>query len=326
MNVALTTAGLPDDDKLDYWNKALTRTLVPQAVTPRVRTPFSGRLTSYRLGYLQVSTIEADPQRMSRTDRHIAQSDGEFVSVGLQSSGRGALAQNGRTAQLAPGGLVLYDTARPYTLDQLEPFRLHVFQLPRRVLAMREAEIHRVTATELPPDTGMTGMLTPFLTTLVTTAEQWSPRVGEQLAGTVSDLLAALIGEQAAEHEPPDGGSAGRGMARRVRGYVNDHLSDPDLSPQTVAAHHHISVRYLHRLFEGEGMTITRWILQRRLEECSRELARRGRVSPTVSSVAQRWGFVNAAHFSRAFRTAYGMSPREWRSTALTTDRPPGAP
>lgn len=73
-------------------------------------------------------------------------------------------------------------------------------------------------------------------------------------------------------------------------------------------------------------MTITRWILQRRLEECSRELARRGRVSPTVSSVAQRWGFVNAAHFSRAFRTAYGMSPREWRSTALTTDRPPGAP
>lgn len=87
---------------------------------------------------------------MSRTHRHIAQSDGTFVSVGLQSSGRGALAQDGRTAHLAPGGLVVYDTTRPYTLDQPEAFRMHLFQLPRRVLTMPEADLHRVTATALP--------------------------------------------------------------------------------------------------------------------------------------------------------------------------------
>ncbi|WP_432705807.1 helix-turn-helix domain-containing protein [Amycolatopsis taiwanensis] len=57
-----------------------------------------------------------------------------------------------------------------------------------------------------------------------------------------------------------------------------------------------MSVRYLHKVFEGEGTTISRWIQQRRLEECSRELARRHRVIPTVSAVAQRWGFVNPAH------------------------------
>ncbi|MDH6578218.1 helix-turn-helix domain-containing protein [Kitasatospora sp. MAP5-34] len=326
LDVVLNTACVPDDDKLDYWNQALTRTLVPQAVTSRVRTPFSGRITSHRLGYLQVSTIEADPQRMSRTHRHIAQSDRKFVSVGLQSSGCGELAQDGRTAQLAPGGLVVYDTTRPYTLDQPEAFRLHVFQLPRRVLAMPEADIHRFTARELPPDAGVAGMLAPFLTALATAAAgQCSPRVGEQLAGTVGDLLAALITEQTAGSGPADRGSAGGGMALRVRGYVNDHLSDRDLSPRTIAAYHHISVRYLHRLFEGEGTTVTRWIQQRRLEECSRELARRGRVSPTVSSVAQRWGFVNAAHFSRVFRTAYGMSPREWRSATISTAPSQGA-
>lgn len=143
---------------------------------------------------------------MSRTHRHIAQSDGAFVSVGLQSSGRGALAQDGRTAQLAPGGLVVYDTARPYTLDQPEAFRLHVFQLPRRVLAMPEADIHRVSATALPLDAGVAGVLTPFLTALATTAGQCGPRVGEQLAGTVGGLVAALISEQAAGSEPADRG------------------------------------------------------------------------------------------------------------------------
>ncbi|MEZ0094866.1 helix-turn-helix domain-containing protein [Streptacidiphilus sp. EB129] len=318
MNAVLSTACVPDGDKLDYWNRALTRTLVPQAVTPWSREPFSGRITSHRLGYLGVSTIEADPQRMSRTHRHTAQPDGEFVTIGVQDSGRGRLAQDGRTAHLAPGELVVYDTTRPYTLDQPEPFRLHVFQLPRRVVGVPEADVHRVTATALPPDEGVAGMVAPFLTALATTAAQCSPSVGEQLAGTVSDLLATLIREQATGPEPTDPGSSGRAMALRVRGYVNQHLTDPDLSPQTIAAHHHISIRYLHKLFEGEGTTISRWIQQRRLEECGRELTRRGRAGPTVSSVAQRWGFVNPAHFSRVFRTAYGMSPREWRSATLT--------
>ncbi|MFE9851730.1 AraC family transcriptional regulator [Streptomyces sp. NPDC005576] len=29
-----------------------------------------------------------------------------------------------------------------------------------------------------------------------------------------------------------------------------------------------------------------------------------------------RWGFVSAAHFSRAFRATYGVTPREWRAQA----------
>ncbi len=320
MNVVLTTAGVPDDDKLDYWNKALTRVFVPLAVTPRSREPLSGRISAHRLGYLQVSTIEADPQCMSRTHRHITQPGGEFVTVCVQISGRGVLTQDGRTAHLTPGALVVYDTSRPYALDQPEPFRLHVFQLPRRVLGMPEAVIHQVTAAAVPPEEGVARTFTPFLNVLATAAAQCSPRVGEQLGGTVSDLLAALISEQAARHEPTDHGTAGDALALRVRGYVNQHLADPDLSPHTIAAHHHISVRYLHKLFESEGTSIGRWIQQRRLEECSRELARRGRTNPTVSSIAQRWGFVNPTHFSRAFRNAYGMSPREWRSVTLTTE------
>ncbi|MBF9066464.1 AraC-like ligand-binding domain-containing protein [Streptacidiphilus fuscans] len=323
MDVALTTACVPDDDKLDYWNKALNRVLVPQAVTPRRPEPLTGRITSRRLGYLRVSTIEADAQRMSRTRRHTSQAGGEFVTVGLQTSGRGALAQDGRTATLDPGALVVYDTTRPYTLEQPEPFHMHLFQVPHRVLAVPETVSHRITATTLAPEEVMAGIVTPFLTALAATAARCSPSVGEQLAGTVRDLLTTLISEQVARHEPADRGGAAGAMALRVHDYVNQNLADPDLSPQTIATHHHISVRYLHKLFESEGTSISRWIQQRRLEECSRELAPRGRTSPTVSSVAQRWGFVNPAHFSRAFRAAYGMSPREWRNATLSTASSP---
>ena len=35
-----------------------------------------------------------------------------------------------------------------------------------------------------------------------------------------------------------------------------------------------------------------------------------------MSAIAARWGLVNAAHFSHAFRTAYGLSPVEYRTMA----------
>ncbi|HEX6452329.1 MAG TPA: AraC family transcriptional regulator [Trebonia sp.] len=32
-----------------------------------------------------------------------------------------------------------------------------------------------------------------------------------------------------------------------------------------------------------------------------------------MAAIARRWGFADSTHFSRRFRQAYGMSPREWR-------------
>jgi AraC-like DNA-binding protein len=98
--------------------------------------------------------------------------------------------------------------------------------------------------------------------------------------------------------------------------YVELHLTDPDLLPEVIARAHRISVRCLHKLFKEESTTVGRWILRRRLEECRRDLMRNGRGSRTIAAVAGRWGFLSAAHFSRVFRSAYGMSPREWRDMA----------
>ncbi|MEV5543807.1 helix-turn-helix domain-containing protein [Saccharopolyspora shandongensis] len=314
MRIALTTTSVPDSDKLAFWNQAITRTLGPQAVTPRNNDPFTGQITANSLGYLKVATIEAAAQRISRMPQHTAQLDRESVSIGLQAQGRSALTQDSRTALLSPGDLVVYKATRPYTLDQYDHFRMHIFHVPQQAVALPHSDICAVTATKLPTDSGAAAMLVPFLSMLAKTAGSCPPHVGEQLAGTVTDLLTMLISEGTGESAGER--SARQAMALRVREYVNQHLADPDLSPEAIAAHHHISVRYLHKIFEGEGTTISRWIQQRRLEECSRELARRRSVIPTVSAVAQRWGFVNPAHFSRVFRAAYGMSPREWRNAA----------
>jgi AraC-like DNA-binding protein len=106
-------------------------------------------------------------------------------------------------------------------------------------------------------------------------------------------------------------------MVLRIRDHIERHLEDATLSPENVAKAQHISVRHLHRLFEDEPVTVAKLIQQRRLEQCARELALGGEPAPPVAAVAQRWGFNSPAHFSRVFRSVYGLPPRDWRNARL---------
>lgn len=98
---------------------------------------------------------------------------------------------------------------------------------------------------------------------------------------------------------------------------MQEHLGDPELSPGAVAEAHRISVRSLHRLFQGQGCTVTAWIRAQRPAHVRRDLADPALTSRTIQSLADRWGFPRPADFTRTFRAAYGVSPQEYRNAAL---------
>ncbi|MFD9434288.1 helix-turn-helix domain-containing protein [Streptomyces sp. NPDC060002] len=315
MTLVLTTASVPDGERLAYWRDALGRALVPMAVTARHDGPFEGRVSTERLGYLRIATIEADAHRVSRTPAHLAATQAPSVAcvaVGVLTAGTATLVQGGRRAFVAEGDLMVYDTGRPYSLDFPGRFAAHVVHLPRRALGLPEEDLRRVTGTAIAGTAGFGALLVNFLTSLTASVPPCAPAVATRLATGVVDLFATLVEERTQDDASPDA-NPGDHLVLRVRDHIERNLGDPDLSPGTVAAAHHISVRYLHRLFEGEGITVARLIQRRRLERCARELHRPDATAPTVSAVAQRWGFANPAHFSRVFRAAYGRSPREWR-------------
>lgn len=326
MALVLTTVSVPDGERIAYWRDALSRALVPMAVTAREDAPFEGRVRTERLGCLRLSTIDADAHRVSRTGAHIAgaTADADCVAVGVQRTGTATLVQDGRRAFADEGDLVVYDTARPYSLDFPGRSTTHVVHVPRRALGVPEDDLRRVAGTAIAGGEGIGALLAGFLTSLTASVPACAPAVAARLAAGVVDLFATLVHERARTVPAAEAHPAGA-LVRRVRDHIDGHLGDPGLSPQSVAAAHHISVRYLHRLFEGEGVTVARLIQRRRLERCARELARPGATAPTVSAVAQRWGFANPAHFSRVFRAAYGLSPREWRG-AREDRTPAGRP
>ncbi|MEU8352550.1 helix-turn-helix transcriptional regulator, partial [Streptomyces sp. NPDC048845] len=86
-----------------------------------------------------------------------------------------------------------------------------------------------------------------------------------------------------------------------------------------VAAAHHISLSYLHRLFaqRAHGETVAATIRSRRLEHARRDLENPALRTTPLYAIAARWGLPRAGEFSRAFKSAYGISPGEYRLRAL---------
>ncbi|WP_432990583.1 helix-turn-helix domain-containing protein [Dactylosporangium sp. CA-233914] len=108
-------------------------------------------------------------------------------------------------------------------------------------------------------------------------------------------------------------GSVKARTLENAKEYIERHLGDIDLTPDRVAVAQNVSTRTLHRLFESEGLTISGWIRLRRLEHCRMDLADRVLQELSISSIGAKWGLYDAAHFSRLFKSSYGLSPRAYR-------------
>ncbi|MEU0967505.1 helix-turn-helix domain-containing protein [Streptomyces sp. NPDC005917] len=313
MSVVFSVQSEPGSERLEHWQEEVFRTFVPLRITLPEDEPFSGTISTDRIGPIQATTVDCDRGRVDRTPRLIARDSADYVYVGLQRSGHAHVDQDARSAELRRDDVALYDTTRPYTLRFPQRFRMQVLLVPRPLLPQSEGDLQRVTATALHYDDGLGQVVLPFLQGLADHTPDITPTAGERLAANAVDLIGTLLAERLGRdtRDTPGGSLA---LLLRIKAFIDRHLADPDLSLASIAREHRISVRYLHKLFENESTTAARWIQHRRLDACRSELSRRSPVTPTVAAVARRWGFTNAAHFSRAFRAAYGTSPSEWRA------------
>ena len=105
-------------------------------------------------------------------------------------------------------------------------------------------------------------------------------------------------------------------LLTELKAHIERRLDEAGLTPATIAAHHHVSLRYLYRLFEAEGAGVCEWIRTRRLERCRQGLSDPSLRSTSTARIATRWGFGSPAHFSRVFRARYGVSPAAYRGAS----------
>ncbi|WP_229377686.1 helix-turn-helix domain-containing protein [Streptomyces sp. VRA16 Mangrove soil] len=304
-------------DRAESWRDVVSRAFVPLDVELLGEEARPGRITGERLGAMRVIDVQGGPQVARRSKRLIARDGLEVVILSFQHRGTAVKEQNGRESVVGPGEFSLSDASRLLRKQVREEFRFTSFQFPREELRVRDQDLQAVTATTFSGREGTAAVVANHFAGVAREAARFDAPMGRQIAATAVDLLALLIDERCGRLTPQAPETAAAHLVR-VKDHILRHLPDPGLSPSGIAAAHHMSVRYLHKLFQSEGTTVGGWIRSRRLERCRRDLLRSPALGLGVAAVGRRWGFVSASHFSRAFREAYGVTPREWQALGDT--------
>lgn len=276
--------------------------------------PLDAQLDAYDAGCLRLFNIVAPAHRVMR-DRDCGDlPTDEMYKLVLQLAGRAEISIGGQAFHLRAGDWSLYDPRVAYSITNFERSSLLVVQVPRQQLrGFKVPNLHTCEAR----GSGALGLYAVFGGFLRSLSEQL-PSLPDGAGQAVSESLMGLLASTLAAYQEdgPDPKSLPSVLKLRVLQYVQTHLAEPDLSIDRIARDLRCSKRYLHRVFEGDDMSLERRIWQTRLERCAEGL--RTQPSRPISDIAFSWGFSSSAHFCRLFKSRYEMSPREWRAARST--------
>ncbi|WP_155952218.1 AraC family transcriptional regulator [Pseudomonas sp. CHM02] len=220
--------------------------------------------------------------------------------------------QSGKQGCVRAGGLVVVDPAWPFTEQADEQVRMVVMGCPKSALRQRgnpSSLKHWVEADADSPDVqlflGMSSLLMQY---------RGAAR-GTTIARLASQLL-DMAGITLLGKEGRYGLKTREAALFRIERYINERLADSTLDAAKIANDVNLSVGYLNHLFREHGTSLMRYVWQQRIQHACALLTNSACGNMSIDEVAWNCGFSSPAHFSRKFKQAYGLSPREMRTSA----------
>ncbi|MFI6053373.1 helix-turn-helix domain-containing protein [Streptomyces violascens] len=314
------TEDLPGADRFDFWREQVGRTHAPLDLRSEYAADYRAHQRVLALGAVHMWPTTHQSLTYRRTPRLIRQSDPESFHIGIPLKGTNRSAFDDQKEVYGAHYIQLFDSSRPVEVtcsNGAEPFQGIGIEVPKALLHLPHDSMDRMFGQAVCGSDGIGALLVQFVTRLAADTSSYQPCDGPRLGTVLVDLLSALF-EHTLDADrvlPPE--TRTRTLVHRIRAHVQRNLHDPQLTPVSIAAAHHISTSYLHRLFQGEDETVAAWIRRQRLERACRDLADPAMCATPIHSIAARWGFPRAADFTRAFRGAYGLPPKDFRRQAL---------
>lgn len=296
-------------ERNDAWQAALCSSYQEWTLTQAVSPDFRAHLVRHEFDDLSLINTICDPCEGQRDQRTVKRDDDIHIGIQLSESGSERFHSGGHSLEVGAGDLIVWTTANATRFEVTRTLHKVTLMLPWRLL--RE----RFPGHKEPPAGGRLESCHGIGYLLVNHMRAMASELlllDQQLMGAASRSLLELV--NATLHHDARVARDNTAIKRQlIQEYILRHLHDDALSPGSIASAHQISLRQLHLLFQGEDMSVSRFILQKRLEACRDMLSDPAFNHLHIAEIAYSKGFNSMSHFSRVFKAAFDHTPNDLR-------------
>lgn len=312
-SVVYQTTAIAPPNQVNYWNEVYGERFAQVRFDPADRAGFPAELKLGAIGAVDFACIRAPKTEVERTRAHARSVSDRLLAFIMLVRGSGEFTHCGNVSRFEAGDTILCDNTAPSYSRYDGPFEIVIARTTESALRSRLPEFERLCGRRLRAGEGIADTAVGMARSLSEKIDgklpvRFEPDVSRQLIDVFATAYAISFGAAASETSI----CAARGA--QARSFLEAHLGDPDLTPEGAALALGISTRYLRLLMSDAGESPSAYILRRRLEECAKRLASDAYRGRTVTDIAFSWGFNSAAHFTRAFKAKYGMTPTDYRA------------
>ena len=300
--LTLETATVSWRDRVALWSDALTAVCGPLQ-TESLGAPLDGTMTFGSIGRLQIGHIAVSRHRIGLTPEMARAEHHPVAKVIIQTAGMSVYEQRGERVALMPGDGLVYDVSQPHAITSIETTEHFVVTVPHDLVAGRGIRLDKLSAQRFSARTGVGRLAADLIHSTYGELATISPACEDDLAASLLSLIFLPL--------PNETAHAGEALRHRIESFIRDQIRDPELSIDKIANALRCSKRYLHMAFAASDRSITDHIWTTRLDGCRGDLARHS--DRSISEIAFAWGFSSSAHFSRAFRKRFGVTPSAFR-------------
>jgi AraC-like DNA-binding protein len=307
-----STASFRPHERVAAWREAFGRTVLRIDISPQVTERFHASAKLVRAANFGLIEASTSAVRQGNSRALIANDD---VSFGSVMTSQWSASQLGRTADLQPGDGVLMTNSDVGGMNFPKECRYFCFGVPRAAIAALVPDVGALVARRIPASSPAFRMLVRYLQLVRRDNVVTTPELAAAFTDHVCDLLALALGpgSDATEIARTRGLPAARLLA--MKDDIRKNLGRPDLGVHWLAARHHVSVRYVQRLFEESGCTYTQFVLGERLAAAYQRLGARS--DQPIHAVVYDLGFNDVSYFNRSFRQRFGCTPTDVRNGAV---------
>ncbi|WP_237214306.1 AraC family transcriptional regulator [Falsiroseomonas oryziterrae] len=315
--ILFCTENVAPAERIDAWNDAFGR-LNEIRVSPEQDNEVSSRSENWRLGGMVLAVNRVTPSVFLRTPEHVRRDGLDHWVVRVLRHGTNRLSVGGFCGTVEAGRPVLFSMHETWASRWTRAEWVSL-TLPRDLDPPLSEGLSRMRQGPIEGPAG--ALLGDLLLNLPARLKEAQPDQVAPLAETMRAVLAGCLLGGAVPLAPVQGSVS---QKERVRRAIRENIGSARLTPDRLAALAGMSRSSLYRLFEEEG-GVARYVQSVRLAYARVALSDPAQAGRSIAQIAEAHGFPDASVFTRAFRQAHGLTPRDARGAVIVSPQPSGA-